>query len=159
MSLNVAQRDAIYRTLEATTKIVEDHVIVTLNAAGEAVLANGVITPYASTTKTTKSKRDAAIGKDVFLTGAEQPGAIKLTRSGLVNLSLALDHDVIVIGDKLAVKVSSADGTVEKAADAWGTNDELGVAVAEEAVAVPAGGQRTQATIQAYLNFNRYGGM
>lgn len=156
----VRQRDAIYRPLKSTDKIIQDHMIVTVApTTGIVAIANNTDIPYACTTKTTKSKRKQLIGIDEFDTGADVPGDIKLTRTGLVDLALDLDHAVLVIGDKLTVGLSD-DGTVDKGVAAWGTNDELAVAVCEENVAVSAGGgTRQQATVKGYLHFHRYGGM
>jgi hypothetical protein len=157
--MNVRQRDAIYRELKDDTKIIEDHMIVSADNDGVVDLCTNTATPYACTTKSTKSKRKQLIGVDEYDTGADVPGKIKLTRTGLVDLSLDVGHLAINVGDKIVVG-SSDDGTVDKAPDAWGTNDELCVAVAEEKVAVAASGSvRTQPTVKAYLNFVRYGGM
>ncbi len=159
MSENVRQRDAIFRPLAAADKVIQDHMIVTIGATGIVSIANNTDTPYACTTKTTKSKRKQLIGIDEFDVGADVPGDIKVTRTGLVDLALGLDHAVLVPGDKLTVSVDD-DGTVDKGADAWGTNDHLAVATCEENVAVSAGGgTRQQATVKGYLNFVRYGGM
>ncbi len=159
MSANVRQRDAIYRTLEATAKIIEDHMVVELDSSQEVIISAGINAPYAVTTKTTKSKRKQLIGLDEFDTGADVPGQIKLTRSGLVDLALAIDHGALIPGDKLVADPTTADGKVGKATDAWGTNDELAVATCEEVVAAPGSGLRTQASVKGYLNFVRYGGM
>jgi len=158
MSANIRASGALYRTLKSTTKIIEKHMILSADVDGVVDLATNTATPYACTTDTTKSKRKQLIGIDEYDTGADVPGKIKVIRSGLVDLSLDIDHSAIDVGDKLVVGASD-DGTVDKAPDAWGTNDHLAVAVAEEKVAVAPAGKRTQPTIKAALNFVRYGGI
>ena len=69
-----------------------------------------------------------------------------------------IDHGALAIGDKLVVGPADI-GRVIKSGDAYGTNDERQVATCEEVVAAPTGGERTQDSVKAYLNFNRYGGM
>lgn len=160
MSANTRQRDAIYRPLEAATKLVQDHLVLILDGSDDLILSDGIVTPYAVSTRSSKSKRKQLIGIDEFDVGADVPGQIKVTRSGLVDLALALGHAALEVGDKLVADPGEADGTVNKATDAWGTNDDLAVAVCEEVVAVSGGGSsRQQATVKGYLNFVRYGGM
>lgn len=157
---NVRQSGAIYRPLKSTTKVVQDHMVMEIDSDGNLVLADGAGTPYAVTTRSTKSKRKQLIGIDEYDTGANFPGQMKCTRSGLVDLALSKGHAKIVIGDKLVVDPTTSDGTVDKGSDGWGTNDHLCVAVAEEAVAVAASATtRQQETVKAYLNFVRLGGM
>jgi hypothetical protein len=157
--MNTRQRDAIYRPLEAATSLDQDHIVLELDASDDLIVSAGVNAPYAVSTKSTKSKRKQLIGIDEYDVGADVPGQIKVTRSGLVDLALAIDHGALEVGDKLVADPTTADGKVGKATDAWGTNDHLCVAVCEEVVAVPGAGLRTQATVKAYLNFVRYGGM
>ena len=159
MSANVRQRDAIYRKLEDTVKLDQDHIVLALDGSDELILDIGTGAPYAVSTRSTKSKRKQLIGLDEFDVGADVPGNIKVTRSGLVDLALAIDHGAIEVGSKLVADPTTANGKVGLATDAWGTNDELAVATAEEVVAAPGSGLRTQATVKAYLNFVRYGGM
>lgn len=159
MSANVRQRDAIYRPLKSTTKIIEDHTVVSIvSTTGIVDLCNNTEThPYAVTTRTTKSKRKQLIGLDEFDTGAEVPGDIKLTRTGLVDLSLDIDHALIGIGDLLIVGPADI-GRVVKGDKTTAADILRGVAWAEEIIAAPAGGTRTQKTVKAYLDFE-IGGM
>lgn len=156
MSLeNVRQRNAIYRELKSTTKIVEDHVIVKTDNDGIVDLCdNAEVLPYACTTKTTKSKRKQLIGIDEYDTGAEVPGKIKLVRTGIVDLSLDVDHAAINVGDMLIVGPADI-GRVVKGDHTDAAEFKRRVAWAEEKVAVPGSGQRTQTTIKASLDFTR----
>lgn len=155
MSANVRQRDALYRPLKSTAKIVERHVIVSVSGTGVVDLcSNTEVLPYACTTRTTKSKRKQTIGIDEYDTGADVPGDIKLVRNGMVDLSLDNGHGAIAVGDMLIVGLAD-NGRAIKGNHATAAEYKRRIGWAEEAVAISTASTRTQETIRAYLDFTR----
>jgi len=139
------------RPLKSTTKIVEDHIVVSADSAGIVDLCDNTVTPYAVTYRSTQDPILQKVGKEAFLLGSEIKGEIPLVRSGWVEVSLDVDHSAIDVGDMLIVGPSD-NGRVVKGNPATALEFTRRVGWAEEKIAAPGGGLRTKATVLVSLD-------
>ena len=143
------------RKLKSTSQILQEHIVLSINAT------NGEVHPYDDadfdnpiygvTVRSTKSRIDQSIGKTVYLTGTEREDeAIAIIRTGIVDVALDVDHGLIRYGD--AIYVNGSDGTCKHGTQP-NTLKSLRslVGFAEEGIAAPAAGTRTQETVRVSL--------
>ena len=147
--------------LADATALIEEHLVLSVApTTGVVDLCNNTVIPYAIAFSDTLDPISRTIGNTVFLTGAQISGAIPLMRSGVVLLALDIDHGLIGIGDMIVVGASD-DGTVVGEAAASGGDPTMAadllrrVGWAEEIVAAPGAGLRTQATVEVVLDMHR----
>ncbi len=146
--------------LAAATQLIEEHLILSVEATtGIVDLCNNTVIPYAVAFSDTLDPISRTIGNTVFLAGSAVAD-IPLMRSGVVRLPLDIDHGLIGFGDMIVVGPSD-DGTVVGEAGTGGGDPTMAadllrrVGWAEEIVAAPGGGLRTQLTVEVVLDMHR----
>lgn len=148
------------RELKSTTKVEEDNSIMMLDATDVVALCDNTKIPYACFFGTTKDRISLKIGVDKFLLGSEINSKSPLFRSGWAEVPLDIDHGAIGIGDMLVVGPTDNGRVVGEAGTGSGDPSVAAdllrrVGWAEEIIAAPGGGLRTQPAVLCVLDMHR----
>ena len=170
MSAEVRARNAAYKKLKDSESVVHNYTVVQINTGNDEIelCKAAEARPYAATIRNTKSKRQQLIGIDAFDTGADFPGKMKVTRTGMVEFPVDVNNAEIVIGDMLIVgddvhapvlpAPTGGIGRVDKGNPATPAEFSRRVGWAEEAIPAGTGTLPGAVTVKAWLDFER-GGM
>ncbi len=141
------------RPLAAAAKVEEENSVMMINASGEVLLADNTAMPYAIFFGDTTGRIERTIGQTTYLIGSQINGEVPLFRSGWAEIPLDIDHAAIAIGEMLAVGPADI-GRVIAADETDAATLLRRVGWAEEAIAVPGAGLRTQATVLCVLDMH-----
>jgi hypothetical protein len=148
------------KPLAAASSVQEENSVMGINASGEVDLCDNVEIPYAIYFGDSSDRIARTIGTTSYLTGANINGEVPLFRSGWAEIPLDIDHGAIIVGDMLVVGPADNGRVVGPSGTGGGdpaTAADLlrRVGWAEEAIAAPGAGLRTQATVLCVLDMHR----
>jgi len=151
----VGDDGALARELKSTTTVLEDCSVMMTDNDGIVDLCNNTAIPYGVMYRNTKNRIAASVGIESFQTGAQIDGKIGIIRSGIVELPLDIDHGAVNVGDAIIVGPANIGRVIKGTMPSTFAEELLLVGFAEEKIAAPGGGLRTQATVKTALKLYR----